>query len=62
MSTKENDVWLENAKDNFDDAVNVKNYAHAMAIIGDVKDRGFDKEARILAFELRNIQFSHEQN
>lgn len=54
MSTKENDVWLEAAVENFDTAIQIGNYAMAKDIIADTLDRGFTKEAQEMNLVLRN--------
>lgn len=48
MSLDENTRWLENAQMHFEEAMSVKDYALALAIIDDVEDKGFTSEAESL--------------
>lgn len=52
MSYTPNTIWLENAVDNFDDAVASGNFNFADEIIKDIADNGFTKESVQLAEEL----------
>lgn len=56
MSIKENDVWLEAAKDNFDEAVAQGNHSQARAVIADVRENGFEAAAVNLEKELKTIE------
>lgn len=55
MSLKQNDVWLEMAKENFDTCVEQGDYQGCLAVIADIKDQGFDGESRMLREFLRTI-------
>ena len=48
MSNAQNETWLENALDNFKEAVAQGNLSQARAVIADVRDNGFESEANIL--------------
>lgn len=37
--------WLEASKENFDEALSLRNFDHAKAVIDDIADAGFAKEA-----------------
>ncbi len=52
MSNLQNVVWLENAYDNFQEAVEMGDYNAADAVIKDVADKGFTKESVQMATEL----------
>ena len=52
MSTRQNDEWLEAAQDDFEAAVLEENWSIAHAIIGGLREAGFDSEARVLEKEL----------
>lgn len=45
MSNTQNTLWLENAKDNFEQAIAEGNWEQASAVISDVGDAGFENEA-----------------
>ena len=53
MSTKENTIWLEAAKENFDQAVAEGRFGLAKDIIEDIRDQGFEKEADSLKLVLQ---------
>ena len=53
MSTKENTIWLEAAKENFDQAVVGGRFGLAKDIIEDIRDQGFEKEADSLKLVLQ---------
>lgn len=48
MSYTPNQIWLENAKENFDEALEKRDFAQAQAVIDDVAENGFTKEAEVL--------------
>ena len=52
MSTMENDLWLEEAQENFEEAVTEGNWELALAIVQDVRSVGFGPQADVLAKEL----------
>lgn len=54
MSTKENDLWVEVAYQNFQQAVSEHDYALAKDIIADTEDRGFGELAKMMTEELHN--------
>lgn len=53
MSTEQNDIWLEQAGENFDQAVAEGNYALCKDIIADVQEVNLDA-GRQLNEQLRN--------
>lgn len=61
MSNKNNSEWLEGAKENFDEAIAGANYKLAGAIIQDVIDEGFAKEARAMDEELLEATEDNEE-
>jgi hypothetical protein len=56
MSLAENDEWLESARENFEEALDVEDFALCRAIIADCFTEGFDAAARALQRELDNAQ------
>lgn len=56
MSNKYNDQWLEDAQSNFEAAVIEENWDMARAIIADLRENGFSKEAITLEVELVQVQ------
>lgn len=54
MSDQYNDTWLEAAKQNFEAAADDGNWDMARAVIEDLKEQGFEKEAVVLE---RNLSF-----
>lgn len=48
MSDKGNDIWLESAKETFDEAVDAENWSLARNLIEDVRDEGFKSQARTM--------------
>ncbi|MFA5937609.1 MAG: hypothetical protein WC822_07065 [Candidatus Paceibacterota bacterium] len=54
MSHKGNEEWLENAHQNFQDAIDEGSYALAKAVIADVQERGFTDAGRAMNEVLRN--------
>lgn len=56
MSNTYNQVWLENAKENFDAAIADGDYAMARAVVEDARDRGFDEEVEQLAAKLKKAK------
>jgi len=48
MSLKENDEWLEGAKETFDFGVESGDYETCKMVIDDVFDKGFTKESLVL--------------
>lgn len=57
-ATLKDAMWLESARENFQEALANELYSLAGSIIHDVKEKGFVWQAKVMAFELRNIQFS----
>lgn len=56
MSTKQNDVWLEDAKMNFEEALEVEDFTLCRAIIADCRTEGFDGAANTLEKLLVELQ------
>jgi hypothetical protein len=56
MSLKENDIWIEGAYENFHTALEQNDVKLCNAIIADVFDRGYAKEADIMKSELNEKQ------
>lgn len=48
MSDKQNDLYLENCRETFEEAVMVENWALARAVIDDLKSGRFHKQADVL--------------
>lgn len=51
-----NEEWLENAKENFEQACDEENYSLARDIIADVWNAGFPAQARTLTHTLIEIE------
>lgn len=58
MSHPTNTVWLESAKENFDQALAEGNYALCKDIIADIQEAGFLEQGRELNEDLRNTPIS----
>lgn len=56
MSTETNTIWLEAARDNFEEAVSSRNWYLARAVIEDIKDNGFDQQYELLVREYNRIK------
>lgn len=52
MSHESNELFLERAKEDFDDALELGHIFAAKAVIERLISNGFDREARVLALEL----------
>ncbi len=52
MSNKENDKWLEAAKENFEEAIEADQWDLAKDILADMKDKGFEKETSTMRLHL----------
>lgn len=55
MSKTQNTIWLEDAVEKFDAAVESGDYNKADAVIKDVADNGFTSQATTLAIELAHL-------
>lgn len=53
MSHKANDIWLEDARDHFREAIDKKEWNMAKAVIADVHEKGFTSESTSMEKELR---------
>jgi len=60
MSHKQNDAWLEAAKENFDEAVSLGNWSLAQNVIDDCRDNGFTDEAETLRKKLNHERFGDQ--
>lgn len=58
MSHIQNTKWLEYADDNFLEAVSEKNWEQAKAVVDDIAEKGFVREAVQLFRELLVIKMS----
>lgn len=58
MSKIENTVWLENAYDNFKDAVQDRNWELAKEVIDDIAENGFTREAISLCRDMLTAKVS----
>lgn len=58
MSHPVNTAWLEAAEENLEVAVAQGNYPAALDVIADVKDAGFDSEARTMEYWLKEQPIS----
>lgn len=47
MSNTQNTVWLENAQENFEEALQERDWSTARAILSDIEDAGFDSERKL---------------
>lgn len=56
MSTKENDIWLETTKVQFEEAIAIKDWELAEYIIRDVNDSGFEESAGYLNEQLKEAK------
>lgn len=56
MSQTQNTIWLENAKENFDEALEKRDFAQAQAVIDDVAENGFTKEAEVLFKQWNHVK------
>ena len=52
MSNLQNERWLENAKENFEEAFSQRNWDFCRAVVEDIKEAGFEKEALVLFRQL----------
>lgn len=55
MTINPNDAWLEAAYENFQTAVDEKQYDLARAVIADISDAGYPNTARLIALDLEDI-------
>lgn len=63
MEKEINLQWLENAKLNFDEAVEKGDYQQCLAVISDVRTNGFGDEAKTLRSLLHLVpleKFTHQ--
>lgn len=58
-ATRQNDEWLEAAKEHFEQAVVEENWNLAQSIIEDVRSEGFADSATVLARELTAKQHEY---
>lgn len=56
MSTPQNDAWLESARENFEEALEVEDWALCRAVIADCYSEGFNATARTLQELLNSAQ------
>lgn len=56
MSNIHNNLWLEDAEDNFHQALEERNWAQAEAVLTDMEYKGFGGNANYLAKELSNTK------
>lgn len=59
MSHIQNEVWLEGAFENFQNALDAGNYALVKDVIADTEDAGFEAEARVMENKLRGYPLTH---
>lgn len=48
MSLHQNDVWLEEMNQKFQEALQTRNQAEALLIVTDIRQKGFESEAASL--------------
>ena len=60
MSNENNTIWLEAARDNFNQAVDENNFTLAQAIVEDIRDAGFTSDAYALDDLLAEITRTSE--
>lgn len=56
MSYTPNEIWLENAKENFDEALDKRDFVKAQTIIDEVAESGFTKEAEVLFKQWNHVK------
>lgn len=56
MSDTYNDVWLEAAKEHFEQALKDEDFVMCRAVIQDLKENGFSKQAIVLEAILTEMQ------
>lgn len=61
MSTEQNTIWLNSAKENFDQALIENNWHFCESIIGDMKDAGFPLEAEELQVRLNYTRMTEDK-
>lgn len=50
----QNEIWLQSAQENLDQAIDEGNYQLCLDIIEDVFEKGFEPESRTMREQLRN--------